>query len=159
MSSMEFGSCQKSFPPSPYIDADMRDRPNARVFASRVPDVAGKPDTQNHGATAVAQDSSHRPTHQQTFSQNPEKSKEIPLDYLYSSVHFNRGGANRIPHLSKLIQVADSRGLYLYITGLACYKKPNIPVVRHTGRRRPLGRASDVLETCCQHMCIKRLLL
>ena len=29
--------------------------------------------------------------------------------------------------LAKLIQVAESRGLYLYVTGLACYKKPNIP--------------------------------
>ena len=45
--------------------------------------------------------SSRRPPHQQTFSQNPEKSMEIPLDYLYSSVYFNRGGANRIPHFSQ----------------------------------------------------------
>ena len=32
-----------------------------------------------------------------------------------------------LKQLSQLIQVADSRGLYLYVTGLACYKKPNIP--------------------------------
>ncbi len=29
--------------------------------------------------------------------------------------------------LAKLIHVAESRGLYLYVTGLACYKKANIP--------------------------------
>jgi beta-glucosidase/6-phospho-beta-glucosidase/beta-galactosidase len=32
-----------------------------------------------------------------------------------------------LKQLAKLIEAAESRGLYLYITGLACYKKPNIP--------------------------------
>jgi len=35
--------------------------------------------------------------------------------------------AQALEQLSKLIEVAESRGLYLYVTGLACYKKPNIP--------------------------------
>jgi len=35
--------------------------------------------------------------------------------------------AQALEQLSKLIQAAQSRGLYLYVTGLACYKKPNIP--------------------------------
>ncbi|MDR1478535.1 MAG: glycoside hydrolase family 5 protein [Planctomycetaceae bacterium] len=33
-----------------------------------------------------------------------------------------------LKQLAKLIQTAEDRGLYLYITGLACYKKANIPV-------------------------------
>ena len=32
-----------------------------------------------------------------------------------------------LEQLSKLISVAETRGLYLYVTGLACYKKSNIP--------------------------------
>ena len=32
-----------------------------------------------------------------------------------------------LEQLSQLIHVARSRGLYLYVTGLACYKKSNIP--------------------------------
>ena len=32
-----------------------------------------------------------------------------------------------LEQLTKLIQVAESRDLYLYVTGLACYKKSNIP--------------------------------
>ena len=35
--------------------------------------------------------------------------------------------AQTLAQLAKLIQVAEARGLYLYVTGLACYKKPNIP--------------------------------
>ena len=32
-----------------------------------------------------------------------------------------------LEQLATLIQVAEARGLYLYVTGLACYKKANIP--------------------------------
>ena len=35
--------------------------------------------------------------------------------------------AKSLAQLKKLIRVAESRGLYLYVTGLACYKKENIP--------------------------------
>ena len=35
--------------------------------------------------------------------------------------------AQALEQLAKLIEAAESRGLYLYVTGLACYKKPNIP--------------------------------
>ena len=74
----------------------MQDKPYVLVFVATVPADVDKPDTQNHRATEVAQDSSHRRIRQQTFSQNPEKPWEILLDYLYSSVYFNREGANRI---------------------------------------------------------------
>lgn len=35
--------------------------------------------------------------------------------------------AAALEQLAKLLRVADERGLYLYITGLACYRKANIP--------------------------------
>ena len=33
-----------------------------------------------------------------------------------------------LEQLAKLIRLAEERELYLYVTGLACYKRPNIPV-------------------------------
>ena len=36
--------------------------------------------------------------------------------------------ANALERLAELLHVAEERGLYLYVTGLACYKKANIPV-------------------------------
>ena len=33
-----------------------------------------------------------------------------------------------LEQLTQLIRLAEERGLYLYVTGLACYKRPNIPV-------------------------------
>ena len=38
-----------------------------------------------------------------------------------------QANAKALEQLAKLVQVAEERGLYLYVTGLACYKKPNIP--------------------------------
>jgi hypothetical protein len=35
---------------------------------------------------------------------------------------------NAVSRLKQIIQLAEDTGLYLYITGLACYKKPVIPV-------------------------------
>ncbi|HBT78099.1 MAG TPA: hypothetical protein DEB39_14515 [Planctomycetaceae bacterium] len=35
--------------------------------------------------------------------------------------------AKALEQLSKLIRVTEERSLYLYVTGLACYKKTNIP--------------------------------
>lgn len=35
--------------------------------------------------------------------------------------------ARALKQLARLIRVAEARGLYLYVTGLACYKKANIP--------------------------------
>ncbi len=35
--------------------------------------------------------------------------------------------AKALEQLGKLVRVAEERGMYLYVTGLACYKKTNIP--------------------------------
>jgi len=43
---------------------------------------------------------------------------EIPLDDLYSSVHFNRGGANRIPHLSDLVSRRGRGGCGEFMDGI-----------------------------------------
>ncbi|MDR2345683.1 MAG: glycoside hydrolase family 5 protein [Planctomycetaceae bacterium] len=44
--------------------------------------------------------------------------------FMDSPSQANRQSLNQ---LSKLIHAAEKRGIYLYVTGLACYKKSNIP--------------------------------
>jgi len=58
-----------------------QDKPYVLMFVATVPAIADMPDTQNHRAIEVAQSSSHRRPHRETFSQNLGKWKENPAVY------------------------------------------------------------------------------